>query len=191
MRLVSRIALLAAVVAVLSDPALAQFAPSPDTKVDLSPIINPIIQVFGALIMFLGLPLMWAWVGKMLKSWGIEATNELNATRAVVDGIAQKAIGGAITRYSVVPGQVTVDVKDAIVADAVNSLVTNGGESLAKLGVKDNEKIVKAREIIESRLGLMAAASAGAPVPNPSQPAVHVAPVAVPIPVPVPTNGAQ
>lgn len=172
--------------ALVCDPALAQFAPTPDSKIDLAPIINPLMQVFGVIIMGIGIPLMWAFVGKTLKSWGIEATNELNATRAVVDGIAQKAIGGSIAKFAVKPGQITVDVKSDIIADAANALVKNGGDSLSKLGVKDNVQIIKAREIIESRLGLMEAAAAGNPVPNPSQPAVVVA---APVEPDVPAKG--
>lgn len=152
-------------------PAFAQFAPAPEgTTVDLAPIINPFIQVVGALILSLGLPLMWMWIGKTLKSWGIEATNEMNATRAVIDGIAQKAIGGAILAHAVRPGEITLETKSAIIAEAANTLVRNAGDSLTKIGVKDSEQLVKAREMIAARVGLMDAAAAGTPVPNPSQP---------------------
>lgn len=166
---------IAAMLAIMCEPAFAQFAPTPNSKVDLAPVINPLIQIGGLIITGLCIPLMWIWIGRTLKSWGIEATAELNATRAVTDGIAQTAIGKAINKYAVLPGQITVDVKSDIIADAAKSLVANAGDSLTKLGVKDNEKFVKAKEMIEARIGLMDAAAAGAPVLNPSQPAVVVA----------------
>lgn len=179
----------AVMLAPLPDLALAQatVVPVTNTQVDLAPVLNPIMQVLGVIIMGLVIPLVWAFVGKTLKSWGIEATAEMAATRAVVDGIAQKAIGGAITRLQVKPGQITIDAKNDIVAEAANQLVQNAGDSLGKLGVKDNDKILKAREIIESRLGLMDAAAAGVPVPNPSHPP---APVVAPVVAGVPVEGA-
>lgn len=167
----NRLIIITVIGALCIDPAFAQFAPAPiDSRVDLAPIINPLIQIGGLIITGLCIPLLWAFIGKTLKSWGVEETRDLDATRAVVDAIAQKAIGSSIEKYAVKPGQITVDVKSKIMADAANALVANAGESLTKLGVKDNEQIAKAREIISSRLGLMDAAAAGVPVPNPSQP---------------------
>lgn len=165
--------LLAGAIAMLPAVALAQFAPAPpgSTTIDLAPIVNPLIMVLGTIITGLLIPLLWMWIKKTLASHGIDASNEILATQAVIDGIAQRAIGEAISKLSVVPGQITVDAKNAIVAEAANSLIKNAGEQLDKLGVKDSAQITKARDIIQSRLGLMDAAAAGVPVPNPSQPA--------------------
>ena len=150
------------------------------TTIDLGPMVNAILSVMAVLITGLLLPLMYAWIGKTLKAWGVEAQTELAGTRAIVDTIVQKAIGQAFTQYQIKPGQLTFDTKSTIINEAANTIVKNASESLHKLGVPDNDKIQKAREMVMSRLGLMEATAAGVPVPDPSQ-----APPAAPNPISV------
>ena len=164
----------------LTSTALAQDGAVVTTAIDFGPMVNAIIGLLAMVVTTLLIPLLFAYIGKTLKAWGVEAAVELAATRAVVDSVVQKAIGQTITKYDIKPGMLTVDTKSTIIADAANTIVKNAAESLKKLGVPENEKVEAAREMVMSRLGLMEATAAGTPVPNPSQ-----APPAAPAPLPV------
>jgi hypothetical protein len=155
-------------------PALAAIDTASGSSVDLAPLLNPLIQMAGvfmsvAVPVIMGMAIDWLRKKSTLAGMLVD-----KALQDKISAGAQTAIGGAITRLKVKPGDLTINAHSAIVADAAKTLETNFGETLTALGTTDNAK--KAIEIIQNRLGLMTAAAAGTPVPNPSTtPAVPVA----------------
>jgi hypothetical protein len=183
----------AALLPTLACPAFAQFAPAPPgAGIDLAPIVNPLLQTLGLVITGLVIPLLIAFIGKKMKEWGVEDQTLLAKLRAVIDDGAQKAIGGAIERLKIAPGNpiasLSITTRIQLIDDAANALARNFPDALDKLGVEDH--IEKAREIIASRLGLMDAAAAGTPVPNPSLPPPATAPAVIAPVVVTPTGNA-
>jgi hypothetical protein len=144
------------------------------TTFDLAPLLNPLIQAAGV-FMSVAAPIIVAMAIDWLRKKS--ALAGMLVDKALQDKIsagAQTAIGGAISRLQVHPGELTVDVHNAILADAARTLANNYAETLTALGSTDN--VAKAVEVIQNRLGLMTAAAAGTPVPNPSTtPSVPVA----------------
>lgn len=157
---------LAAVLAIFAivDPAFAQFSTqaTAPTTVDVAPVVNTIIQAVASLITIGVLPLMWAWFRKKQKEWQLEELKIEEQYRKAIDAGAMAAIGSIIARYQVKPGELTLDAKNELVASAANMLAKNFPDAFSALGFEDH--VVKAREVIESRLGLTEANAAGTPV---------------------------
>lgn len=173
---------LIAVCLLLPSAAFAQVAAP--TTVDLAPVLNPIVQALGAAFMTIVtgilIPLAWQWYRKKAKELELEGLKIEEQYRSVIDMGAKNAIGGALGKITIPEGKLTVDVKNAVVADAANTLAKNFPDAFKQLGVENT--VEKATEVVKSRLGLMDAEAAGKPVPNPSQPvAVPAAPAVDPI----------
>jgi hypothetical protein len=155
-------------------PAQAAIDTTTGSSIDLAPILNPLIQAAGV-FMSVAAPIIVAMAIDWLRKKS--ALAGMLVDKALQDKIsagAQTAIGGAISRLQIKPGELTVDVHNAIVADAADTLAKNFGDTLTTLGSKDN--IAKAVEVIQNRLGMMTAAAAGTPIPNPSTtPSVPIA----------------
>lgn len=144
---------------VVSFPTQSAQAP---TVVDIAPVVNTIIQFASAVISLILIPLFWRWWRNKEKEWKLGDLKIEEQFREVIDRGAVAAIGGALERLQIKTGQVTVDMKSRLVADAANQLVKSFPDAFDGLGVKDH--LDKAREVIESRLGLTEASAAGSPV---------------------------
>lgn len=154
------------------------------TVVDLTPVLNTIIQAVGILVGALAVPLALFcvnWVRHRMNLAQLELDAEL---RAKLDAGAQKVIGGAFAKVELKPGQAVLDVKNEVVAKATQALADNFGDTIKALGSKD--VAAKAAEVVENRLGLMLAEQNGTPVPNPSKPDPQQVTVTPTPPPPVP-----
>lgn len=183
MKKVLMLAAMAGAAMLLPTMAFAQFAQAPaGTTVDLSPVVNPLIQGLGVIITGMLIPLAWKGYRLLEKKLGLEDLKIEQQYRSAIDQGAQTAIGGALSKLKVPDGKLSIDVKNSVIAEAANKLIESFPAAMESL--KSDDKVEKAREIIESRLGLMDAAAAGTPVPNPSQATVVVAtPSVVAVPV--------
>jgi hypothetical protein len=158
------------------DPALAQFstqsAPQtvPGTTVDIAPLANAVIQLAASALTVIAIPLLWAWWRKKEKELQLEGLKIEQQYREAIDKGAIAAIGAAQSQLVVQPGRLTLDIKNEIAANAANILAENFGKSIQALGAKDT--LEKARQVVESRLGLTEANAAGAPVVGVTTPSV-------------------
>lgn len=149
------------------------------SAIDLAPVLNPLIQAVGAIIAgSIGTIAIFGinWVRGKLKMQKLE--NDA-ALQSKIDDVAQKIIGGAMARANIKPGQAVLDIHNQIVADAGRKIADSLGGEISKLGAPDVVK--RAQEIVENRLGMMAAAAAGNPIPGPTATPL---PAATPAPVP-------
>jgi hypothetical protein len=171
---------LAAFVALLFlvDPALAQFktAEAPpviaNTTIDLAPLANAVIQLATTALTVIAVPLLWDWWRKKSAELKLEHLKIEEHLRETLDKGAVAAIGAARTALEVQPGGLTIDLKNQIAANAANILARNFEQTLNKLGSKDN--LEKAKEVVESRIGLTEANAAGEPIIGVTTPAAAV-----------------
>lgn len=148
------------------------------SAIDLAPLLNPLIQAVGAIVTgCIGTIAVFGinWVRGKLKMQKLESDAALQSK---IDDIAQKIIGGAMARANVRPGQAVIDIHNQIVADAGQKIAASLGSEISKLGAPD--VVERAREIVENRLGMMAAAQAGTPIPGPTATPLPAATLAVP-----------
>lgn len=163
-------------------PALAALDTTTGSAVDLAPILNPMIQTAGMILTGAASAIAYFAVNYVRGRLGMQKLEKDAALQSRIDDIAQKIIGGALARANIKPGQTVLDVHNQVVADAGNRIATALGKEITALGSTDIEG--QAKNIVENRLGLMAAAQAGTPVPGPTAtplptatPSVQSAPV--------------
>lgn len=119
----------------LAVPAAAQAA---GTTVDLGPLVNWAIALIGAVIV----PVIIFYLQKFT---GIQLSNQSKATieSALNNGIA-------LATSKIAPTGITVDVKNAVIADAARYVLEHAPEAAKKFGLDTDP--AKLAEKIEARL---------------------------------------
>lgn len=176
--------LLTASLLVLGSPAFAALDTTTGSAIDLAPVLNPLIQLMGMILVAVIPVLILGVVNWVRGKLSMQKLENTAAVTAHIDDQVQKIIGGAITRANLQPGQAILDVKNQIIADAGTRIVSALGSELTKVGTGDLAH--RAATIVENRLGMMMAAQAGTPIPGPTAtplPAATAVPVALTAPV--------
>lgn len=145
-------------------PAMAQdiVPTSPAT------FINTVLGLALGLLTTVLLPLAYLKGKQLITEQKLKNSQLEEQLRGTIDSGAQKAIGGALSKIEIPEGKLSGTVKDGVVKEATAALVKNFPDTFEALGVANVSS--KAKEIVESRLGLMDAQAAGNPVPNTSLP---------------------
>lgn len=128
--------------------------PSSQTIVDVSSLVTTALQMIALPI---GTFLVWGF----WKAVGLLGLKIDDSVRDVIDQGLEKAIGYGIARVqATVAGKpITIDTKNAIVAQAVNFATTHLPDALSHFGVTP----AMLNDMLEARLGMMAATTASAP----------------------------
>lgn len=159
---------LACVFAVPAMPqALAQEAAAPTSP---AAFLSVVLTGLATIITVVIVPLAIEWGRGMIAERRLKNKQIEEQARGAVGALAQKAIGGALADIAIPEGPLKGAIKDGVILRASEALARNASESFGDLGVKNEHKRAKAKEVIISTLGLMDAQAAGNPVPNPSQP---------------------
>lgn len=152
--------------AAMSVPSMAQdIAPTTPSN-----FINILLGAMATLITVVVVPLAIIWGQGLIAERRLKNAQLAAQLSATLDSGAQKAIGGALGAIDIPDGKLSGDAKNRVVVLASQALVRNFPETFTALGIEDHAVTAKAKEMVESRLGMMDAQSAGNPVPNPSQP---------------------
>lgn len=165
-----RFAAALALIVFLISPAIGQDAVVPTTTGNF---LNIVLGAAAMLLTTVIIPLVVLWGRQMIAERELKLAQIQEQARAVVGGLAQKAIGGEMGADGT--------LRDGAVTRAAANLASNASESFAVLGVTPAEQRGKAQEVIQSTVGLMNAQAAGNPVPNPSLPVAAPASQAVPV----------
>lgn len=148
----------------IAQPALAQDI-VPTTP---STFLYTMLGLASAFIVGVVAPLAWLKGRQLITEQKLKNAQLEEQLRGTLDAGAQKAIGGALGKIDIPEGKLTGQTKTDVVKEASDALAKNFPDAFAALGVENPG--AKAKEIVESRLGMMDAQAAGTPVPNPSQP---------------------
>lgn len=126
--------------------------------VDFAPIVTPAVEAIGTVVAALAVPLVWYGVKLLSAKLHISGLEIDAAQRAVVDQAMQKAIGFAVSKVQdMVKGKpLTIDVKNAMVAEAANFAIAHAPEALDHFGIGPDEIATKLKAMVEARLGMAA-----------------------------------
>lgn len=140
--------------------AIAQtIAPTSNTFIDLSPLFNQAIQIIGIFASLAAAPMLWWGVQIVQNKFHLSGLQVDASMRATIDQGLQKAIGAGVALAQNKFAGATVrpiDVKNEVVASAINYAIKHIPDALAHFGLNDEDKI---KAMIESRLGMAAVAA--------------------------------
>ena len=138
------------------------------TAIDLSPVVNAVIQIVAAILLVIGVPMFWkAWTWIANKTH-LSALQIDDAHRATVNQLIQKGIGlgvasvaGAAAELSS-SGKLTVETKSKVVGVAAQFALDHGPDALAHFGVNAATP-AKLADMVAARFGMLALSAAAAP----------------------------
>lgn len=167
------IALAIGIVLVLATSPAFAINTSTGAYFDFHQILDPVLQGVGLILSGAVSALAFYAINWLRGKLGLQKLEKDSATQKKIDDVTGKIIGGAIARTKEAAGNLTIDVKSPMVADAAAKVAEVLGTEIKSLGSMDVEG--KAREMVENRIGLMIAAQNGTPVPGTTTPPVPVA----------------
>lgn len=121
---------------------------NPSTVIDISPVLEPLIQIVG-IALAAGVALL------MKKLWNLLGVKEDAEVRVYVKDAMQSAIARAVEEGGkFAAGHRTLDIKSRAVAAGAQYMVDHVPDGLQKLGLTDKKGVVteKLKDVVEAQI---------------------------------------